>query len=72
MAVKTNNRLAVVHWEEPVFQDNSGRDASVISNRPSGSTFFFGQPESIWYIAEDQAGNTARCEFTVSEEGNAY
>ncbi|XP_071786631.1 uncharacterized protein [Asterias amurensis] len=68
MAVKTDNRLAVVHWEEPVFQDNSGHDASVISNRPSGSTFFFGQPESIWYIAEDQAGNTARCEFTVSEE----
>ncbi|XP_071787761.1 uncharacterized protein [Asterias amurensis] len=68
MAVKTDNRLAVVHWEEPVFQDNSRHDASVISNRPSGSTFFFGQPKSIWYIAEDQAGNTARCEFTVSEE----
>ncbi|XP_033632228.1 hyalin-like isoform X2 [Asterias rubens] len=68
MAVKTNNRLAVVHWEEPVFQDNSGHDASVIYNRPPGSTFFFGQPESIWYIAEDHAGNTARCEFTVSEE----
>ncbi|XP_071787762.1 uncharacterized protein [Asterias amurensis] len=68
MAVKTDNRLAVVHWEEPVFQDNSGHDASVISNRPSGSTFFFGQPESIWYIAEDQAGNNARCVFTVSEE----
>ena len=66
MVIKTKGSSEIVHWEEPVFQDNSGKEVRVInSDLPSGFIFFCGLMETVYYIAEDQAGNKAICEFTV-------
>jgi len=65
MWVTTKNGSATVTWDEPVFSDNMGivKIEEKQGFRP-GQTLLWGNYD-IAYVAYDQAGNTAVCEFKV-------
>ncbi|XP_022091513.1 sushi, von Willebrand factor type A, EGF and pentraxin domain-containing protein 1-like [Acanthaster planci] len=63
--IESNERQTSVNWTVPTFKDNSGEPIQTTFNRVPGSHFSYGPPELIWYRAEDGAGNTAFCNFTV-------
>lgn len=59
------NGSATVTWDEPVFSDNIGvvKIEEKQGFRP-GQTLLWGNYD-IAYVAYDQAGNTAVCQFKV-------
>lgn len=65
MWVTTKNGSATVTWDEPVFSDNIGivRIEEKQGFRP-GQTLLWGNYD-IAYVAYDQAGNNAVCQFKV-------
>ncbi|CAG0896480.1 unnamed protein product [Cyprideis torosa] len=52
-----------VTWEEPIFQDNI-KVVHVWKNKPPGAEFGEGK-HKIFYVAADEAGNRARCNFNI-------
>ncbi|XP_041471817.1 hyalin-like isoform X1 [Lytechinus variegatus] len=55
---------AIVSWPEPTVLDNSGVDPTVTSTASNPELFFAGS-YTVEYIARDEAGNEAKCEFMV-------
>ncbi|CAB4012943.1 Hypothetical predicted protein [Paramuricea clavata] len=54
-----------VTWEDPMFQDNSGKDPTSVPSSPNGAFFKEGQHQ-ITYTATDLAGNkNASCQFEI-------
>ncbi|KAJ8021040.1 Ovochymase-1 [Holothuria leucospilota] len=56
---------AVVSWEEPLAEDNSGVIDRVESQPESGSEFMIGETE-VTVLAYDAVGNIGVCTFTVT------
>ncbi|KAJ8021035.1 Hyalin [Holothuria leucospilota] len=56
---------AMVLWEDPVAEDNSGVIDRVESQPESGSEFMIGETE-VTVLAYDAAGNIGVCTFTVT------
>ncbi|KAJ8021024.1 Hyalin [Holothuria leucospilota] len=56
---------AIVSWEEPLAEDNSGVIDRVESQPESGSEFMIGETE-VTVLAYDAAGNIGVCTFTVT------
>ncbi|XP_067944230.1 sushi, von Willebrand factor type A, EGF and pentraxin domain-containing protein 1-like isoform X2 [Watersipora subatra] len=57
-----------VTWDIPVFSDNSGKPPHIYSSNVPGE-YKSGRPWKVTYTAEDEAGNTAKCEFTFKIRG---
>ncbi|XP_071494926.1 sushi, von Willebrand factor type A, EGF and pentraxin domain-containing protein 1-like [Diadema antillarum] len=55
---------AIVTWNDPVFEDNSGNVIITPPENASGSAFPIGEHEII-YTATDPSQNEETCEFTV-------
>ncbi|CAI4226705.1 unnamed protein product [Auanema sp. JU1783] len=65
MRVISRNRLAAVEWPtQNMFYDNVGV-SSITSNFRSGQLFKWGFYH-VMYVAADEAGNTAVCEFDLA------
>lgn len=64
--VITRNGSALVSWDEPHFSDNVGvaKIQEKSGHRP-GQTLLWGIYQ-IAYVATDEAGNAATCNFKVS------
>ncbi|CAH1277139.1 SVEP1 [Branchiostoma lanceolatum] len=55
----------VIDWDEPTWSDNSGDITDIYRSHNPGSLFYWGAPQLVHYIARDDAGNMAFCNFTV-------
>lgn len=66
MWVITPNASTVVEWDEPHFVDDLAKPVAVAeqNNLKPGATFAHGLYD-LSYIAVDEAGNTARCDFQI-------
>ncbi|XP_071961171.1 uncharacterized protein [Antedon mediterranea] len=53
-----------ITWDEPTFSDNSGRTSNS-SSHSSGDTFYIGVT-TVYYMIEDESGNMATCNFTIT------
>ena len=64
--VATDNGSAFVKWDEPVFADNNNNELRIINKgglKP-GQALQWGTYD-VAYIAYDEAGNTAQCDFKI-------
>ncbi|XP_033103176.1 hyalin-like [Anneissia japonica] len=70
ITVNTTFRLptAIVPWNEPIAEDNSGRVNFTVDIGPA-STFQVGDT-LVTYTAEDPYGNTDMCSFTITVQDN--
>ncbi|XP_054708446.1 sushi, von Willebrand factor type A, EGF and pentraxin domain-containing protein 1-like [Uloborus diversus] len=65
ISTETNDKIPV-NWTEPVFEDNSRKIQTILSNKQSGDEFAWTpKPQFIEYVASDPSGNTAVCSFSV-------
>eukprot|EP00057_Strongylocentrotus_purpuratus_P002521 XP_003724684.1 PREDICTED: hyalin isoform X1 [Strongylocentrotus purpuratus] len=55
---------AIVRWTDPTVTDNSGVDP-VVTSTSSNPELFYAGSYTVEYVARDETGNEARCEFTV-------
>ncbi|CAN8006560.1 unnamed protein product, partial [Ixodes hexagonus] len=62
--VNTTDLEVIVTWEEPRFQDNSGKLVHVKQSHKPGSKFTQGS-HRIVYTGTDASGNVERCVFQV-------
>ena len=66
VTVDVGNCSSVQTWSLPQATDNCEVEVTQTSGLPSGSTFEVGTVYTILYTAEDNAGNTATCDWTIT------
>ena len=61
----TDYALLPISWNEPTLTDNVGI-TKILKTKSSGSDFRRGTTTMVYYIAYDDAGNSANCSFSVT------
>ncbi|XP_076046526.1 sushi, von Willebrand factor type A, EGF and pentraxin domain-containing protein 1-like [Oratosquilla oratoria] len=65
----SSEKVVDVYWEEPIFSDNSGGKIKVQRSKEPGR---FPQGDTlVEYFAEDESGNKASCNITITVQKHA-